>query len=99
MPPHLVVSPAYHIGWPDLDKVPPINSTEVQGWIQDVKNSGVDIPDLSITQPGGCDGNPDVKSDTSRCWWTCGGCARPEDITTCPDKVHPPHSTVARLPI
>lgn len=26
-------------------------------------------------------------SDTSRCWWTCGGCTRPTDIVACPDKL------------
>jgi peptidoglycan/xylan/chitin deacetylase (PgdA/CDA1 family) len=36
---------------------------------------------------GGCPANlAAVNNDTGRCWWTCSGCTRPTDITTCPDK-------------
>jgi len=79
------LSPA---SYPALDKPPPTDSPEVQQWIQDVKNSGVSIPGFSPTQAGGCPANPDALSDDSeRCWWTCGGCTRATDITTCPDKM------------
>jgi hypothetical protein len=36
--------------------------------------------------PGGCPANPGALTD-GRCWWTCGGCTRDTDVTTCPDKL------------
>ena len=74
--------------YPPLDRIPDISSPEVQGWIQDVKASGVSIPDFSPTQLGGCPANAEAAADSSRCWWTCGGCTRSTDITTCVDKGH-----------
>jgi len=56
-------------------------------WIQDVANTGVIIPNISVNAPGGCPANPAAAADTSRCWWTCGGCTRPVDVTTCPTKM------------
>ena len=50
-------------------------------------NSGVTIPNITPTVAGGCPANPQAVADTSRCWWTCGGCTRDTDITTCPDKL------------
>jgi peptidoglycan/xylan/chitin deacetylase (PgdA/CDA1 family) len=38
-----------------------------------------------VTSPGGCPNNTAAASDSTRCWWTCGGCTRSTDITTCPD--------------
>ncbi|KAJ8474489.1 hypothetical protein ONZ45_g15932 [Pleurotus djamor] len=35
--------------------------------------------------PGGCPANPAAVADQSRCWWTCGGCVRDTDVSTCPD--------------
>lgn len=77
------LSPA---NYPPLDKPPPTDSPEVQQWILEVNNSGIAIPDLAPTQPGGCPANPQFASDQSRCWWTCGGCVRDSDISSCPDK-------------
>lgn len=73
--------------YPALDKPPPTDSPQVQQWIQEVLNSGVTIPTFSPTVAGGCPANPQALADTSRCWWTCGGCTRSTDITTCPDKL------------
>ncbi|KAG8774003.1 chitin deacetylase [Ceratobasidium sp. 428] len=78
--------------YPPLDQIPPINSPQVQQWIKDVQNSGVSIPGLPPTQPGGCSepsnsGAVANASATGTCWWTCGGCSRDTDITTCPDKL------------
>lgn len=73
--------------YPALDKLPPTDSPEVQQWILEVNQSGIVIPDIPVTQPGGCAANAAAAADTSRCWWTCGGCVRPTDITTCPDKL------------
>ncbi|PPQ62783.1 hypothetical protein CVT24_000477 [Panaeolus cyanescens] len=70
--------------YPSLDRQPPIDSPEVQQWIQDVANTGVVIPDIPPTNPGGCPNNTDAAADSSRCWWTCGGCTRTSDITECP---------------
>lgn len=33
---------------------------------------------------GGCPNNTAALADTSRCWWTCGGCTRSTDIVDCP---------------
>jgi len=72
--------------FPTLDKTPPTDTPQVQQWYSEVLNSGINIPDLSPTNPGGCGNNTDIVSDTSRCWWTCGGCQNATDITTCPNK-------------
>ena len=59
----------------------------MQQWIAEVNASGITIPDIAVTQPGGCPANPDAVADASRCWWTCGGCTRDTDIVSCPDKL------------
>jgi hypothetical protein len=38
--------------YPPLDKVPDVNSPEVQQWVQEVMNSGIPIPDISQTVLG-----------------------------------------------
>jgi len=63
------------------------NSTEVAAWVQEVANSGITIPSIAPTNPGGCPNNTAAAADTSTCWWTCGECVRTTDITTCPDKL------------
>jgi len=74
--------------YPSLDVVVPTDSPEVQQWILAVNTSGVAIPNLSPTvQAGSCAANPAAAADMSRCWWTCTGCVRDTDITTCPDKL------------
>ncbi|KAG8890033.1 chitin deacetylase, partial [Tulasnella sp. 332] len=73
--------------FPALDKVPFTNSSEVAAWIQEVADSGITIPNISPTSPGGCANNTAAAADTSACWWTCGQCTRQTDITTCPDKL------------
>jgi len=79
-----LINPA---NYPALDKPPPTDSPQVQQWIQEVANSGVTIPNITPTVAGGCPANLQAVADTSRCWWTCGGCTRDTDITTCPDKL------------
>ena len=69
-----------------MDVVPPTDSPEVQQWIQEVMNSGVNIPSFDPTVAGGCPANPAAAANSTRCWWTCGGCTRSTDITTCPQK-------------
>ncbi|KAH6917424.1 chitin deacetylase [Coprinopsis sp. MPI-PUGE-AT-0042] len=71
--------------YPAWDRPPPTDSPEVQQWKDEVTNSGITIPDLEQTVAGGCPANPTLASDSSRCWWTCTGCTRPEDITDCPN--------------
>lgn len=78
------------MGFPALDTIPDTNSSLVQQWIKEVQSSGVKIPDLVQSVEGGCEANPGLVANTSRCWWTCGGCTRDTDITTCPDKVRCP---------
>lgn len=72
--------------YPALDKTPPLDSDEVKQWIEEVKNSGVTIPDFAPTNLGGCANNTEAAKDSTRCWWTCGGCERDYDVTTCPTK-------------
>ncbi|KAH9487078.1 Chitin deacetylase [Psilocybe cubensis] len=73
--------------YPALDKIPPIDSPEVQRWIQEVKDTGIAVPEFTPTNPGylgGCLNNSASVGEDSRCWWTCGGCTRPTDISDCP---------------
>ena len=77
------LSPA---NYPALDTPPPTDSDEVQQWIAEVAQSGVKIPDIPPTVAGGCAANPAVAANSSVCWWTCGGCTRSTDITTCPQQ-------------
>lgn len=74
--------------YPALDKPPPTDSPEVQQWIQEVAQSGVQIPDIPPSQPGGCAANPTLVGDPNRCWWTCGGCTADTDVVSCPEKLH-----------
>jgi peptidoglycan/xylan/chitin deacetylase (PgdA/CDA1 family) len=75
--------------YPTLDVIPLTDSPEVQQWKAEVAASGIKIPDFSPTTAAtGCGGvNAAAAADTSRCWWTCGGCVRGTDITTCPKKL------------
>ncbi|PCH33355.1 carbohydrate esterase family 4 protein [Wolfiporia cocos MD-104 SS10] len=72
--------------YPTLDKTPPTDTDLVQQWIQEVQDSGISIPDIPVTNLGGCANNTEAAANTSRCWWTCGGCTRDTDISTCPTK-------------
>lgn len=73
--------------YPTLDKTPDTTTPEVQQWIAEVAASGVQIPNITATVLGGCPANAAAAADQSRCWWTCGGCVRATDVTTCPDKL------------
>jgi hypothetical protein len=84
MPPVSQLSAA---NYPALDTPPPTDSPEVLAWIQEVSQSGVTIPNITATVTGGCPANPAAATDSTRCWWTCGGCTRSTDITTCPAKL------------
>ncbi|TFY53110.1 hypothetical protein EVJ58_g9632 [Rhodofomes roseus] len=85
LPPSLPIPTNY----PKLDVTPPTDSDEAKQWIQEVMNSGVYIPDIAPTNPGGCGNNTAVLANTSSsgtCWWTCGGCTRSTDVSVCPTK-------------
>ncbi|KAJ6604280.1 hypothetical protein DFH09DRAFT_1442481 [Mycena vulgaris] len=75
--------------YPPLDVIVSPDSDEVKQWVQEVANSGIQIPNITATVAGGCPANPVAAADAdkSRCWWTCGGCVQSTDITTCPDKL------------
>jgi hypothetical protein len=72
-------------GYPPLDTPALGTSPQALAWWAQVNSSGITIPDLSLTNPGGCPNNTNLNA-TERCWWTCGGCTRSTDITTCPNK-------------
>ncbi|KAF8659810.1 hypothetical protein AX16_001695 [Volvariella volvacea WC 439] len=72
--------------WPAQDKIPDVNSPEVQNWMRELE--GFDIPDIPPTADGSCAGDPAAAADAAnRGWWTCGGHTRDTDITACPDKL------------
>lgn len=50
-------------------------------------NSGISIPDIPPTNPGGCPNNTAAATNASICWWTCSGCTAPTDVSDCPDKM------------
>ncbi|KAF8305092.1 glycoside hydrolase/deacetylase [Clavulina sp. PMI_390] len=74
-------------GYPALDAVPPTNSTQVQQWIAEVAATGIQIPNIPLSKDGSCASDPAKVANASYCWWTCGGCTRDTDVTTCPDKM------------
>lgn len=76
--------------YPTPDKIPDLNTPEVDMWWDQVMNSGIEIPEFEPTHPGGCQNatNAAFVADTSRCWWTCGGCVTEDDITECDEKNH-----------
>ncbi|KAI0080007.1 glycoside hydrolase/deacetylase [Panus rudis PR-1116 ss-1] len=86
-PPLPDLSTVLPANYPALDQHPPTDSPEVQQWIKDVQSSGVEIPNIEPTVAGGCPANPQAATDSSRCWWTCGGCIRDTDVVACPDKL------------
>jgi len=70
-----------------LDKVPSIDSDEVRGWIAEVNNTGIIVPNLNPTNNGSCAANGAAPfPDTEHCWWTCSNCIRKTDTTECPDR-------------
>lgn len=70
--------------YPALDTKPDLNSPQMKQWLSEIDLSKV--PNLSKTVDGSCDSDPAAAADTSRCWWTCGGCTRETDVTSCPKK-------------
>lgn len=47
------------------------------------------IPNDPVTKDGSCASDPELVPNAGpngTCWWTCGGCTRPTDISTCPTK-------------
>ena len=82
----ILVSSVHPSDYPKLDTVPPTDSPEVAQWIAEVQASGIQIPTFNPTVAGGCPTNPDAAADASRCWWTCGGCVGPSDVSSCPTK-------------
>ncbi|KZP01608.1 carbohydrate esterase family 4 protein [Calocera viscosa TUFC12733] len=75
------------LGWPTQDQVPPVDSPQVQQWLTEL--NGWDIPDIRPTINGSCADDPAAAANATaagNCWWTCGQCTRPDDLTICPDK-------------
>ncbi|KAG8860302.1 chitin deacetylase [Tulasnella sp. 330] len=71
--------------YPPLDKVPPTDSPEVIQWLSEIDLTNV--PNLNQTVDGSCLSDPAFAADTTRCWWTCGGCTRSTDVSSCPTKL------------
>lgn len=71
--------------YPALDRIPPIDSPEVQQWIKEVDLSNV--PNIPLTNLGACSNasNSQAVADAAKNgWWTCGAHTRATDITYCP---------------
>ncbi|KAG8701232.1 chitin deacetylase, partial [Ceratobasidium sp. 394] len=86
--PTAAINPA---NFPPLDAIPPLDSPQMQQWKAEVAASGIKIPTVAQTAPGGCSDPANAAALANataqgNCWWTCGGCSRDTDITTCPDK-------------
>ncbi|KAG9078174.1 chitin deacetylase [Ceratobasidium sp. 370] len=86
--PTAVINPA---NFPPLDQIPPLDSPQMQQWKAEVAASGIKIPSVAQTSAGGCSDPANAAALANataqgNCWWTCGGCSRDTDITTCPDK-------------
>ncbi|KAH9453755.1 hypothetical protein Pst134EA_024618 [Puccinia striiformis f. sp. tritici] len=76
--------------WPPLDKLVPTDSDVVKAWL-----SKIDMTKVPAIKPNGLNGcsNTTVNAHAiskagpdGNCWWSCAGCTRPSDITTCPSK-------------
>lgn len=53
------------------------------------KVAAANIPDIAPTVDGTCASDPQLIPNAGAngtCWWTCGGCVRPTDISSCPQK-------------
>jgi hypothetical protein len=62
----------------------------VREWVEQVRNSGITIPDIPALNLGGCPNNTDAAAKAGpqgNCWWTCGHCTRSTDIVSCADKL------------
>lgn len=75
--------------FPALDRVPPIDSPLVRGWINEIDWSKV--PKIQPNGLNGCSNQTNADAvnksgEDENCWWTCGGCTRPTDIVSCPNK-------------
>lgn len=75
--------------YPALDVVPPTNSAQVQQWLSQIDLT--QVPTNSPTGLNGCSNSTNAQAlanagSGGNCWWTCGGCTRADDITTCPAK-------------
>ncbi|WAR61210.1 hypothetical protein PtB15_13B462 [Puccinia triticina] len=76
--------------YPPLDKIPPTDSEVVKAWL-----SKIDLSKAPTSKPTGLNGcsNTTFNADAiakagpdGNCWWSCAGCTRSTDITTCPSK-------------
>lgn len=73
--------------YPTLDKTPSRSFAGSAEILAAVDLSGVPS-DIQPSTDGSCSGSPTnlAKAGSSGiCWWTCGGCTRDTDVTTCPD--------------
>ncbi|KAG0076827.1 chitin deacetylase [Podila epicladia] len=65
-------------GYPPVNKVPDVNSPEVQAWLKEIDLTGAPTIPLHKGEPPACP-NPPIPDE---CYWTCEGCAA-DDITAC----------------
>ena len=88
-PPLPTISTLNPASYPTLDKPPPVDSQEVQQWLSQIDLSKAPTNNVNIVGEACSNStNPNFinRGSNGVCWWTCGGCTRDTDITTCPDK-------------
>ncbi|KAG9320483.1 hypothetical protein KVV02_002340 [Mortierella alpina] len=78
--------PASHSPWPAYGKVPATTSPEVKAWLKLVDWTKVPKIGVRHTKDSGPPVCPEVAAPASDCWWTCSGCAAPDDVVDCPGK-------------
>ncbi len=68
--------------------MPPTDSAQVQSWLSQIDFSKV--PSAPTNGAADCSNqtssNYQNRGSNGVCWWTCGGCTRDTDITTCEDQ-------------
>ncbi|KAH9822669.1 family 4 carbohydrate esterase [Melampsora americana] len=85
--PSITIDPSTY---PTLDQVPPVDSDTVKQWISKIDLSKA--PNSSVNGLNGCTNTTfnaasiAQSGSNGNCWWTCGGCTRDTDVTSCPNK-------------
>jgi hypothetical protein len=76
--------------WPVWDKPLDTKHPQVVQWVQQVRDSGIFIPDIKphvVNGDNDClkqENIPRINNNTE-CWWTCGKCTRKTDVIDCHD--------------
>lgn len=74
--------------YPIKDRIPDVNSPQVQAWINEI--DWTKVPNIPVAPQ-----HPEAKyfplcppqgqEDVASCWWSCTGCVAKTDVITCPN--------------